>query len=257
MAKVMRTALDPSERRIFARTLVFSVVLFVVVFAWSYGPVTWAYWSYEPEEGDLLFQSLPKSLLAKMMEGATESQYSHCGIIAKRDGEWVVYEAHQKVRATPLLEVIFRGNRYGFAIYRLRPDKQTHIESMLDYVQQQLDKPFDVRYQMDDEELYSSELIYKAYRQASGGEALGKMVPLGQLRWKPYKETIRFFERGPVPLRREWITPKNLSKAEQLEKVFVHRIDVEQPYVAPAAAETHSNSEKGKSSQDAAPLIIN
>lgn len=257
MPSIMRTSLDPSEKRIIARTLLASVALYIIVFVWSYGPVAWAYWSYEPKEGDILFQSLPKSLLAKMMEGATESQYSHCGIVAKKDGEWVVYESHQKVRSSPLLEVIFRGNRYGFAIYRLRPDKQKYVASLLDFAQQQLDKPFDVRYQMDDEALYSSELIYKAYRQASGGEALGKMVPLGQLRWKPFKETIRFFEGGPVPLRRQWITPKNLSQAEQLEKVFVYRIEVEQPFVAPAATQTHSNSEKQQSSQDAAPLIIN
>jgi hypothetical protein len=49
-------------------------------------------------------------------------------------------------------------------------------------------------------------------------------VYLGQLRWKPYEETIRYFERGPAPLRREIITPKNLSKAEQLELIFSHRI---------------------------------
>jgi hypothetical protein len=256
MPSIMRTALDPSEKRIIARTLVASVILFVVVFAWIYGPLAWAYWSYEPKEGDLFFQSLSRSMLAKMMEGTTESQYSNCGIIAKLDGQWVVYEAHEKVRATPLLEAIFRGNRYGFAIYRLRPDKQEYIEPMLDYVKKQLDKPFDVQYHMDDEKFYSSELIYKAYREASGGETLGKLVPLGQLRWKPFEKTIRFFERGPVPLRREWITPKNLSQAEQLEKILVFRIEANQPYIATTSEEPNAKTKMEPKTQESAPVII-
>ena len=256
MPSIMRTTLDPSEKRIIARTLVASVILFVSVFAWIYGPLAWAYWSYEPKEGDILFQSLSRSMLAKMMEGTTESQYSNCGIIAKLDGEWVVYEAHEKVRATHLLEAIFRGNRYGFAIYRLRPDKQKYVEPMLDFVKKQLDKPFDVQYHMDDEKFYSSELIYKAYREASGGETLGKLVPLGQLRWKPHKETIRFFEGGPVPLRREWITPKNLSQAEQLEEILVYRIEANQPYIATNSEEPNTKTKMEPKTQESAPVII-
>jgi hypothetical protein len=136
----------------------------------------------------------------------------------------MVCEAYQKVKSTPLLEVIFRGKHYGFAIYRLKPDKRPFIDQTLRHVREQFDKPYDVRYRMNDDEIYASELIFKAYQQASGGESLGKLVYHGQLRWKPYEETIRYFERGPAPLRREIITPKNLSKAEQLELIFSHRI---------------------------------
>lgn len=257
MSRFMRTALDPSEQRIIRRTLIASILFFVGVFAWSYGPVTWAYWSYKPQEGDIFFQSLPKSMLAKMMEGVSESQYSHCGIVAKRDGEWVIYESHQKVRATSLIEAIFRGNRFGFAIYRLKPEHQNHIQPMLDYVQQQSDKLYDVRFQMDDDELYSSELIYKAYRQATGGDSLGKLTPLGQLRWKPFKEIIRFFEQGPVPLRRPWITPKSLAQDEKLDLIFVHRIEINQPYVAPTQTNNSSASDKKNSPRDNSPVIIN
>jgi hypothetical protein len=224
MSRILRTTLDPKERRLLIWTSVASVLIFLSSFAWIYGPVAIAYWTYQPQEGDILFQSLPKSLLAKMMEGATDSPYSHCGILTKIDGEWMVCEAYQKVKSTPLLEVIFRGKHYGFAIYRLKPDKRPFIDQTLRHVREQFDKPYDVRYRMNDDEIYASELIFKAYQQASGGESLGKLVYLGQLRWKPYEETIRYFERGPAPLRREIITPKNLSEAEQLELIFSHRI---------------------------------
>lgn len=227
MSRILRTSIDPKERRILIWATVASVLIFLTSFAWIYGPVTIAYWTYQPQEGDLLFQSLPKSLLAKVMEGATDSPYSHCGIITKIDGKWMVCEAYQKVTSTPLSEVIFRGKHYGFAIYRLKPDKQAFIEQTIHHAKEQFGKPYDVRFRMNNDEIYASELIYKAYRQASGGESLGKLVSLGQLRWKPYEETIRFFERGPVPLSREIITPRNLAEAEQLNLVFSHRIDTE------------------------------
>lgn len=239
MAHILRVSLDPTERRIIASTLVASIIIFVSYFAWAYGPVATAYWNYQPQEGDIFFQSLPNSLLAKMMEGATDSPYSHCGIITKVNNEWVVYEAHQKVRTTPLIEAIFRGRNYGFAIYRLKADKQSAIGPMLQYIDSQKGKPFDTRFRLEDDELYSSELLYKAYRQATG-QSLGKLSRLGQLRWKPYEETIKYFERGPAPLRREIITPKSLSQAPELELITAFRIDKMSPNVSPTDSKATS-----------------
>jgi hypothetical protein len=238
MSKILRTRIDPKERHILIWATVASVLIFLTSFAWIYGPVTIAYWTYQPHEGDILFQSLPKSILAKVMEGATDSPYSHCGIVTKIDGKWMVCEAYQKVTSTPLSEVIFRGKNYGFAIYRFKPDKQTLIDQTIRNVKEQFDKPYDVRFSMNNDEIYASELIYKAYRQASGGESLGKLVSLGQLRWEPYEETIRYFERGPVPLSREIITPRNLAEAEQLDLVFFHRIDTRPASAKMADAKT-------------------
>lgn len=230
MSKFLRTSIDPKERRILIWTTAVSVLIFLSAFAWIYGPVMFAYWQYQPQEGDILFQSLPRSLLAKVMEDASESNYSHCGIITQQDGQWVVYEAYQKVKATPLLEVIFRGRNYGFAIYRFKPEKQKLISDTIAQAKEHLDKPYDVRYIMDnDEEIYSAELIYNAYRKASGGESLGSLVTLGQLRWKPHRDTIRYFERGPVPVRRLLITPKNLAQAPQLELVSSFRLEMHVP----------------------------
>ena len=74
-------------------------------------------------------------------------------------------------------------------------------------------------YRMDDDALYCSELVFKAWKNATGQE-LGMLVPLGEMNWKPYEDTIRKYEHGPPPLDRWMITPQNLSEATQLEKVF-------------------------------------
>lgn len=189
-----------------------------MVLGWAFGPAYVAYWRYAPQEGDILFQSLPHSRLVNAIEGVSQSPYSHCGIVAKENGAWVVVEAYRKVEVTPLREFVFRGRDQRFTAYRLKDANQKHIPETLANAKKFLGRPYDVRYRMDDEAIYCSELIYKAYREASG-EELGKLVRLGDLPWKPFESTIQHFEQGPVPLEREMITPRGMAEAEQLELV--------------------------------------
>ena len=211
------------ERYAFTTIFVVSVLLAFGIFLSIYGSAYAAYWDYKPREGDILFQSLPRSPLVNAIEGASQSPYSHCGIVAKKDGQWMVYEAYRKVEATPLKEFIFRGRGQGFAVYRFKTDSQKHIPETIRQVKTYLGRPYDVRYRMDDEKIYCSELIYKAYRQAAG-KKLGELKRLGELKWRPYQKTIEHFEQGPTPLDREMITPKHLALAEELELVFLHKI---------------------------------
>lgn len=216
------------ERRIFAVTLAVCALLAFVVFACIYGPAFVAYWNYSPQEGDILFQSLPRSRLVNAIEGVSESPYSHCGIVSKQNGKWVVYEAYRNVEATPLKEFIFRGRNQGFAVYRLKPVHQQYIPATIKHVHNYLGRPYDVQYRMDDDHIYCTELIYKAYRDSSG-QQLGTLVRLGDLNWRPFENSIKHFENGPVPLDREMITPKDMAIANQLELVFAHNIAAANP----------------------------
>jgi hypothetical protein len=178
--------------------------------------------AYEPKEGDVIFQSLPNGPVVAMIEGATGSPYSHCGIVLPVEGGgWVVWEALGKVHATPLDAFLARGRDGFYEVYRLKPAEDKELAHKVaqrskDYV----GRPYDFRYRMDDENIYCSELIYKAYQKETG-KPLGKLVKVGDLDWKPYEKTIRALEGGgPVPLEREMITPRDLAKAEAFEKVY-------------------------------------
>jgi len=81
-----------------------------------------------------------------------------------------------------------------------------------------LGRPYDARYRWDDELVYCSELVAKAFEQASGRQ-LGKRVRLGELNWQPFQRTIERIEGGPVPLDREMLTPRDLAAAEELREV--------------------------------------
>jgi hypothetical protein len=214
-----------------------AVVFFTIVggvAAWELAPAYLAYWKYQPREGDLLFQSLPHSRLVNAIEGATASPYSHCGMVARVNGKWVVYEAFRKVETTPLRQFIFRGRNDAFAVYRLEPDCQQYVPATIRQVELFLGRPYDVRYRMDDEKIYCSELIYKAYDLATGGQKLGQLVRLGDLDWRPHKSTIEFYEQGPVPLNRQMITPRDLAEADQLQLVYSHNVAVPLTERAPA-----------------------
>ncbi len=90
-----------------------------------------------------------------------------------------------------------------------------------------LGRPYDTRYKMDDERIYCSELIYKAYhRDATGGGQAVQLVRLGDLKCWAYEQTIIELEGGSPPLDREMITPRDLALAPQLEMVKSFRIRV-------------------------------
>jgi hypothetical protein len=210
----------------------------VLLWAASSGWRAWSahagYLAYAPEEGDVIFQSLPNGPIVWAIEGVTRSPYSHCGIVAKRDGQWIVYEAYRGVSATPLKTFLFRGRGGGFAVYRLRSEHRHHIPQTLRCCETYLGHPYDIRYRLDDEKIYCSELIYKSYRDATNGECLGDLSRFGDMNWRPYEILIKQVEGGEVPVDREMITPVELSRARQLEPVFSHNMTVEsQPYTSP------------------------
>jgi len=215
------------DRFIIVATLFAFLLLCGGLFVWLYGAFYMASWSYTPQEGDVIFQSLPRSRLVVAIEGATHSPYSHCGVVARRNNRWVVVEAFDGVEETPLPEFLFRGRGHGFAIFRLKAEHQDWAAPMAEASREYLGRPYDVRYRMDDEKIYCSELIYKAYGNVTGGEQLGELTPLGELDWKPYEATIEYFEDGPVPLEREMITPRDLAKATQFELVTAYNLAVE------------------------------
>lgn len=196
-------------------------LVFVILWCVTFLPAWLAYYHYEPQEGDVIFQSLPYSRLVTAIEGATRSPFSHCGIVTRENGRWVVYEAFKPVGPTPLREFVGRGRNGAFAVYRFRAAHQQHIPQVLAQIKEYRGRPYDERYRLDDnaEEIYCSELIYLAYQQVTG-EPLGQLVTLGELNWEPYTELITQIEKAPPPLDREIITPRDLAKAPQLEQVY-------------------------------------
>ncbi len=185
------------------------------------GPILYYLVAYTPQEGDIVFQALPHMPLVDAIEGISQSPYSHCGVVVKdQEGNWKVLEAIGDVHEVSLYLWVIRGRSGGFCVYRLKPEFRPLIPEMVAACRTYIGKPYDYDYDMSDDAIYCSELVYKGFRTASHGGQLGKLQALGDLNWKPYEKIVREIESNRLPLDRLMITPVSLSKAPQLEKVF-------------------------------------
>ena len=175
---------------------------------------------YEPREGDIAFQSLPHNPLVDAIEGVTSSSFSHCGIVHWDGPNWVVIEAIGPVKETPLRAWILQGRASLYCVYRLKPTYNAIIRDFVKIAQSYEGLPYDIHYDLKNEgAFYCSGLIYKAFQKATK-EDLGKLQKLGDLNWKPYTGIIKQIESGNLPLEREIITPRGISEAPQLDRVY-------------------------------------
>lgn len=174
---------------------------------------------YQPHVGDIIFQSLRDSELGAVIEAATKSPFSHCGIVTKQGDAWMVLEAIGPVQETPLAYWILRGKNMKYDVFRLDDRYQAKIPNIIANARAYLGRPYDIQYQFDDDKIYCSELVFKGFKQATG-EDLGNVVELGTLDWKDHEDFIRRITGGDLPLHRLMITPADLARAKQLHHVY-------------------------------------
>jgi hypothetical protein len=199
-----------------AAILVFFIAFAVPVF--SERGENGAVQHYKPREGDVIFQSLVGPL-ADAIEGVTRSGYSHCGIVTRQGGSWMVLEAIGPVTETPLASWILRGRNQSFDVYRLKARYSRTIPEFVAKARAYQGRPYDIQYEFDEDKIYCSELVFRAFLESTG-EQLGEVVSLGELDWQQYEDFIRGITGGELPLDRRMITPWHLSRARQLELIF-------------------------------------
>lgn len=195
------------------------IVLIVVVFFFLRFDQAVSYLLSEKEEGDILFQSLPHGPLVDAIEGTTRSEWSHCGILVRKEGRWVVGESIGAVRYTPLVQWILRGRGNKLAAYRLKSEIEVNHDDLIDGINEFLGRSYDFRYAPEEDEIYCSELVYLVYKNRFDIE-VGSWQKLGDLNYKEFEPLIRKMEGGNLPLERLMVTPVNLTYNENLKKVY-------------------------------------
>lgn len=168
--------------------------------------------------GDVLFQHLPTDLSAVILS-VTHSRYSHCGMVVKLKGDIVVLEAIGPVKYTPVEVWVARGVGGDFTHYRPKGLTPLQMENVIDEAEKLLGRPYDILYEMDDEKIYCSELVYKAFLRG-GSIRVGKEETLGSLDWKPHEAFIRNITGGELPLDRVMVTPESVSQSIYLRLVY-------------------------------------
>src|SRR6266540_1683998 len=141
----------PKTRGAWIRSaVVFAVVIAVTLYRNVFSLTQ--LFTYQPHDGDVLFQSLPHGELVDAIEGITESEWSHCGVVMRNGNRWVVVEAIGQVRETPLFLWIPRGRGGRFLAYRPSGSENGDQSSLRKALAGFMGRPYDFRYAPGDGE---------------------------------------------------------------------------------------------------------
>lgn len=176
------------------------------------------------QDGDIIFHT-SRSTQSQAIQIATQSKYSHMGLIYQDGADFFVYEAVQPVKRTPLADWIRRGEDAHYVVKRLKNSQAVlnaaGIAKMKTVGQKYLGKDYDLQFEWSDDKIYCSELVWKIYEEAFG-------IKLGQLeRFKDFdlsdeavQAKVRERHGNRLPLEELVITPDRIFKSDQLETVL-------------------------------------
>lgn len=177
----------------------------------------------EIQNGDLIFQT-SLSGQSKAIQLATNSKYSHCGLIFKEGNDYYVFEAIQPVKKTPLDKWIARGKNGHFVIKRLKNSSTILTESILNKMKQEeqkfIGKNYDLTFEWSDDKIYCSELIWKIYKRTTGIE-IGKLEKLEDFDLTNEVVQAKMKERygNKIPKEEIVISPSAIFDSELLTTV--------------------------------------
>lgn len=115
------------------------------------------------KEGDIVFQ-ISKSNQSSLIQYATCSPWSHCGIIIEKNNCFYVLEASNVTKLTPINDWIKKG-RGSFIKTRRVLNKDVKIK-----YSKYLGKPYDLAFKFNNNKYYCSELVWLIYKEQFGIE---------------------------------------------------------------------------------------
>lgn len=180
---------------------------------------------YGLQTGDLVFQTSTSSQ-SEAIQLATNSPYSHMGIVFEMSGRIWVFEAVQPVEAIPLRDWINRGKDRKFVAKRLKKaetllDKTGKVRLQLE-AEKHVGKDYDLLFSWTDEQMYCSELVWKMYRDALGIE-VGELQSLRDfdLSHPKVQSTLKARYGKEIPLEDTVISPAAVFDSKLLELVEI------------------------------------
>ena len=114
-------------------------------------------------EGDVIFQT-SLSQQSPLIQIATRSKITHCGIVVMKNGKPYVLETLKTLAVTPLDKFIARGEDGKYWL------KRSNKENIRIKYGSYLGKPYDLAFKFDNDKFYCSELIYDIYKNQLGIE---------------------------------------------------------------------------------------
>jgi hypothetical protein len=176
------------------------------------------------KDGDVIFQTsnYGQSLA---VQKATESKYSHVGILFQENDEWFVYEAVQPVQKITLKEFISHGDQNHFTISRYNAPSQLSvekIEKMKTFFTKVQGKDYDIYFEWSDKTWYCSELVWKMYDHV--GIKISEFEKFGQYNLKDpvVVEIINQRFKNGVNKNETVITPRGIYESSKMKEIYTN-----------------------------------
>ena len=132
------------------------------------------------KSGDIIFQKSLSPQSAALRE-ATGSEWTHVGILVKKDSKWYVSEEIGPAVMTPLQTFINRGKDKAYRVYRWKFfDAETQSEALL-LAMKKYNKPYDIFFEWSDDREYCSEFVHKVMLEVTGKQ-IGKIQAMKELK---------------------------------------------------------------------------
>jgi len=176
------------------------------------------------QDGDIIFHTSTSSQ-SKAIQAATNSRYSHMGLIYQKDNKRYVFEAIQPVKLTPLQDWIKRGKGQHYVVKRLKNSERiltsAVIEKMKEEGRKYLGKSYDSYFEWSDERIYCSELVWKIYKNVLDIE-LGTLQRIKDFDSSHPEVNEKLKERygDNIPLDELVISPEQIFKSDLLKTVI-------------------------------------
>lgn len=189
---------------------------------------------FEFQSGDIIFQTSTSTQSFAIM-WASESLYSHVGIVEVDGEKAYVIEAISKVSRTPLDKWIKRGRLGRYSVFRYQNLDDKKRQEIVSQAKTFLGRGYDIYFTSKNKEIYCSELVDLSFAKA--GIKVGKKQKVKELdvdnmlvqklvekRWRKHpvcKNGVKKFEDcWRLLLEDELITPESLAADTHLTKVW-------------------------------------
>lgn len=176
------------------------------------------------KNGDIIFQT-SESEQSEAIKIATQSKFSHCGIIYIENGKTYVYEAVQPVKMTLLKDWITNGKDNKYVVKRLKNEEKILTESILKKMKVSgmkfENKNYDLFFEWSDEKIYCSELVWKIYKEGANIELCKpKKLKEFDLEHPIVKKIMKQRYGNKIPYDEKVIAPSQLYESNLLETIF-------------------------------------
>ena len=206
-----------------------SIILIAFVF---YTKINY-YDSYQPREGDFLFQDLDCGPTCDAIEAVTwgvdSVKFSHIGFVINDGGEWTVLEAiSDGVILTPINKFLNRSfdknGKPKVWVGRLKSEYNKLVDESIKSISNYLGMDYDNEFIYNNGKYYCSELIYDIFKNANNGTPVFELEPMTFKSiksneffpvWVDYYKVLKM----PIPQDSLGINPAGISRSKKIEIV--------------------------------------